>query len=174
MKNKILNSVLIILILLLCFNAYIFWKQNKQLKSLTIQLSEQKRLIADLKEEKNNIMPEAGIHPIEKDVQNCMKKEDYTTAGMSKCVDNSINDWNKEIDKYLSLLKDTLPEDKYKLLQISQEKWEEYKKAQWQLLEATLSEKDGTMYINILSGDKADVVEKRAKDLSGFYFELTD
>ena len=174
MKNKILNSVLIILILLLCFNAYIFWKQNKQLKSLTIQLSEQKRLIADLKEEKNNIMPEAGIHPIEKDVQNCMKKEDYTTAGMSKCVDNSINDWNKEIDKYLSLLKDTLPEDKYKLLQISQEKWEEYKNAQWQLLEATLSEKDGTMYINILSGDKADVVEKRAKDLSGFYFELTD
>lgn len=174
MKNKILNSVLIILILLLCFNAYIFWKQNKQLKSLTIQLSEQKRIIAGLKEEKNNIMPEAGIHPIEKDVQNCMKKEDYTTAGMSKCVDNSINDWNKEIDKYLSLLKDTLPEDKYKLLQISQEKWEEYKKAQWQLLEATLSEKDGTMYINILSGDKADVVEKRAKDLSGFYFELTD
>ena len=174
MKNKILNSVLIILILLLCFNAYIFWKQNKQLKSLTIQLSEQKRIIAGLKEEKNNIMPEAGIHPIEKDVQNCMKKEDYTTAGMSKCVDNSINDWNKEIDKYLSLLKDTLPEDKYKLLQISQEKWEEYKKAQWQLLDVALSEKDGTMYINILSGDKADVVEKRAKDLSGFYFELTD
>ena len=174
MKNKILNSVLIILILLLCFNAYIFWKQNKQLKSLTIQLSEQKRIIAGLKEEKNNIMPEAESHPIEKAVQNCMKQEDYTTAGMSKCVDASINDWNKEIDKYLLLLKDTLPEDKYKLLQISQEKWEEYKNAQWQLLEATLSEKDGTMYINILSGDKADVVEKRAKDLSGFYFELTD
>ena len=72
------------------------------------------------------------------------------------------------------LLKDTLPEDKYKLLQISQEKWEEYKNAQWHLLEATLGEKAGTMYINILSGDKADVVEKRAKDLSGFYFELTD
>lgn len=174
MKNKILISVLTILILVLCLSAYIVWKQNKQLKSLTIQLSEQKRIIAGLKEEKNNIMPEAGIHPIEKDVQNCMKKEDYTTAGMSKCVDNSINDWNKEIDKYLSLLKDTLPEDKYKLLQISQEKWEEYKKAQWQLLDVALSEKDGTMYINILSGDKADVVEKRAKDLSGFYFELTD
>ena len=174
MKNKILISVLTILILVLCLSAYIVWKQNKQLKSLTIQLSEQKRIIAGLKEEKNNIMPEAGIHPIEKDVQNCMKKEDYTTAGMSKCVDNSINDWNKEIDKYLSLLKDILPEEKYKLLQISQEKWEEYKNAQWQLLEAGLTEKDGTMYINILSGDKADVVEKRAKDLSGFYFELTD
>ena len=174
MKNKILISVLIILILFLCFSAYIILKQNKQLKSLEIQLSDRERIIAGLKEEKNNIMPEAGIHPIEKAVQNCMKKEDYTTAGMSKCVEDSINDWNKEIDKYLSLLKDILPEDKYKLLKISQEKWEEYKNAQWQLLEAGLSEKDGTMYINILSGDKADVVEKRAKDLSGFYFELTD
>ena len=173
MKNKILISVLIILILILCFNSYIVFKQNKQLKSLEIQLSEQDRVIAGLKQEKDNT-PDAEIHPIEKAVQDCMQKEDYTTAGMSKCVDASINDWNKEIDKYLSLLKYTLPEDKYKLLQISQEKWEEYKKAQWQLLEATLSEKDGTMYINILSGDKADVVEKRAKDLSGFYFELTD
>lgn len=174
MKNKILISVLIILILILCFNSYIVFKQNKQLKSLEIQLSEQERVIAGLKQEKNNITFDAGIHPIEKAVQDCMQKEDYTTAGMSKCVDDSINDWYKEIDKYLLLLKDTLPEDKYKLLQISQERWEEYKNAQWHLLEAALGEKAGTIYINILSGDKADVVEKRAKDLSGFYFELTD
>ena len=173
MKNKILISVLIILILVLCFSSYIVFKQNKQLKSLEIQLSEQDRVIAGLKQEKDNT-PDAEIHPIEKAVQDCMQKEDYTTAGMSKCVNASINDWNKEIDKYLSLLKYTLPEDKYKLLQISQEKWEEYKNAQWHLLEAALGEKAGTMYINILSGDKTDVVEKRAKDLSGLYFELTD
>lgn len=41
-------------------------------------------------------------------------------------------------------------------------------------LNAVIGEKQGTMYINILSGDRASVVEKRAKDLSGLFFELTN
>lgn len=42
------------------------------------------------------------------------------------------------------------------------------------ILNAAIDEKHGTMYINVLSGDRAGVVEKRAKDLSGLFFELTD
>ena len=174
MKNKILILALIILTGLLCFSLFIVFERNKQLEFLKIQLEEQEKMVSDLKKEKQELTSETNIHPIEKAVQECMKQENYTTAGMSKCVDDSVNDWNGEIDKYFSLLKEVLPNDKYNLLQVSQEKWENYKEAQWDFLEAALSEKDGTMYINILSADKADVVEKRAKDLSGFYFELTD
>lgn len=103
-----------------------------------------------------------------------MKKEDYATVGMSKCVDDSINDWNNEIDKYLLLFKETLPKEQYNLLETSQNEWEDYKKAQWAFLNAVIGEKQGTMYINVLSGDRAGLVEKRAKDLSGLFFELTD
>ena len=164
MKNSILILTIIFLSGLLCFSSFTIVKQNKELKFLQSKLSEQEQ----------SFTPETEIHPIEKAVQECMKKEDYTTVGMSKCVDDSINDWNKEIDKYLSLLKEVLPEEQYDLLETSQNKWEDYKKAQWAFLNAAIDEKHGTMYINVLSGDRAGVVEKRAKDLSGLFFELTD
>ena len=164
MKNSILILTIIFLSGLLCFSSFTIVKQNKELKFLQSKLSEQEQ----------SFTPETESHPIEKAVQECMKKEDYTTVGMSKCVDDSINDWNKEIDKYLSLLKEMLPEEQYDLLETSQNKWEDYKKAQWAFLNAAIDEKHGTMYINVLSGDRAGVVEKRAKDLSGLFFELTD
>lgn len=165
MKNSILILTIIFLSGILCFSTFTIVKQNKELKLLQSKLSEQ---------EQETFKPKAEIQPIEKSVQDCMKKEDYTTGGMSKCLDDSINDWNKEIDRYLSLLKETLPEEQYDLLKTSQNKWEDYKKAQWAFLNAAIGKNQGTMYINVLSGDRADVVEKRAKDLSGLYFELTD
>ena len=174
MKNKFQILVLTILTGLLCLSFFIIFEQNKQLKSLKIQLAEQEKTVTDLKQEKQNLTSQTEVHPIEKAVQECMKKENYTTTGMLKCVDESINDWNKEIDKYLLLLKETLPKEQYDLLEISQNKWEEYQKAQWTFLNSVIIEKQGTMYINVLSGDRADVVEKRAKDLSGLYFELND
>lgn len=174
MKNSILILTIIFLSGLLCFSLFTAVKQDKELKLLQSKLSEQEQSIAGLKQEQESFTSKAEIHPIEKAVQECMKKEDYTTVGMSKCVDDSINDWNKEIDKYLSLFKETLPEEQYDLLKNSQNKWEDYKKAQWAFFNAAISEKQGTMYINVLSGDRAGVVEKRAKDLSGLFFELTD
>lgn len=174
MKNSILILTIIFLSGLLCFSLFTAVKQDKELKLLQSKLSEQEQSMTKLKQEKEFLTPKAEIHPIEKAVQECMKKEDYTTVGMSKCVDDSINDWNKEIDKYLSLLKEMLPEEQYDLLETSQNKWEDYKKAQWAFLNAAIDEKHGTMYINVLSGDRAGVVENRAKDLSGLFFELTD
>ena len=174
MKNSILILTIIFLSGLLSFSSFTIVKQNKELKFLQSKLSEQEQSMTKLKQEKEFLTPKAEIHPIEKAVQECMKKEDYTTVGMSKCVDDSINDWNKEIDRYLSLFKETLPEEHYDLLETSQNKWEDYKKAQWTFLNAAISEKQGTMYINVLSGDRAGVVENRAKDLSGLFFELTD
>ena len=35
---------------------------------------------------------------IDKQVAACMQKAHYTTAGMSKCVNNSIEAWEKEIN----------------------------------------------------------------------------
>lgn len=174
MKNSILILTIIFLSGLLSFSSFTIVKQNKELKSLQSKLSQQEQSITELKQEKESLTPKAEIHPIERAVQECMKKEDYTTVGMSKCVDDSINDWNNEIDKYLLLFKETLPKEQYDLLETSQNEWEDYKKAQWAFLNAVIEEKQGTMYINVLSGDRASVVEKRAKDLSGLFFELTD
>ena len=52
------------------------------------------------------------LHPIEQKVRDCIDK-DYSTVGMNKCVYEGMKAWEKEIDKYLNLLKSTLPEEDF-------------------------------------------------------------
>lgn len=113
-------------------------------------------------------------HPIEKKVQNCMKEKHYTTVGMSQCVNESVSDWNNEIDRVMLLFQSKLTKEQYTLLQSSQSQWVKYKNAEWLALNSILNSKSGTIYTNILSGFKADVVEQRARDISELYNILFD
>ena len=87
---------------------------------------------------------------------------------MNKCVYEGMKAWEKEIDKYLNLLKSTLPEEDFEKIKKSQEEWEEYKEAQFRVAEITLK-KDGTMYQNVVVGLKSGILEERAKELESFY-----
>ena len=42
-----------------------------------------------------------------------MKKENYTTADMNGCVYDSVDDWGKEINKYLGYLKKIISIEKH-------------------------------------------------------------
>ena len=65
----------------------------------------------------------ARVHPIDKTVQDCIAKQD-TTQEMNKCVYIALDSWNKEIDKYLNLLKSVTAEDDYNNILKAQEDWE--------------------------------------------------
>lgn len=80
MKNSILILTIIFLSGLLSFSSFTIVKQNKELKSLQSKLSAQEQSITELKQEKESLTPKAEIHPIERVVQECMKKEDYATV----------------------------------------------------------------------------------------------
>lgn len=136
--------------------------QQIAISDLNLKLKEADKKIADLNKKQD-------IHPIEQKVQDCMKQHNFTTAGMSQCVNESIADWSGEIDKYISLFRTKLSKEQFASLQNSQARWEKYKTAEWNSLNSIFGAKSGTIYINILSGTKADIVEARAKYLAALY-----
>lgn len=58
-----------------------------------------------------------------------MKKENYTTADMNGCVYDSVDDWGKEINKYLGYLKKITSKEQYALVQKAQKDCEVYRKS---------------------------------------------
>ncbi len=188
MKNigvKVLIGLCTIFFIVVLIEVFIIENKNKELKnSLTIISSDIERIEALKQKEKELILytkmlnseieeyqkPEEKasqtIHPIEKEVQNCMKKMNYTTAGMINCVYKSEEKWEKEVQKYLSELKKNLTEEEYTLLLASQKDWEEYRKSQIKMIKKIYSNAKGTIYQNYASADIVAIVENRAKYLS--------
>ena len=144
------NIAMVIIVILFGLNIYQYLKTEEQNKYLS------KSAYA------------SSIHPIDIEVQKCMKKENYTTGGMSYCVAQSNKKWEKEIEKSIKELKKYLKEDEYKKLLYSEQKWEEYKKAKIELLNETYLKSPAHIYINYLSGDVVNITEERAYELSLF------
>lgn len=67
--------------------------QNKNLRSENLELSSSK---SDLENE-NNLMKNAlgEEHPINIRQQECMKKQNYTTAAMANCTYTASDEWAK-------------------------------------------------------------------------------
>ena len=177
----------IILFVIVCFISFFFniflavkiKTHRNTIKELKQQVIILQSDVSSLKEKKDKIQQELDFfnamepipkqHDIDLKIQKCMKEKNYTTAGMSQCVYDSIDDWEKEINKYLSLSKKVMTKEQYESLQISQKKWNEYKKAQWDLYNVTYGSKLGTIFININAEDKVSIIEQRANELRGFY-----
>ncbi|MEE3350087.1 MAG: lysozyme inhibitor LprI family protein [Candidatus Gastranaerophilaceae bacterium] len=113
-------------------------------------------------------------HPINIRQQECMKKQNYTTAAMADCTYTALDEWSKEIDTQIVLLKQYMTPQQYKLLVDSQNKWKEYEKAERKLLVETIGTFVGTMYIPTLAGMQEAIVEQRARDLSSLYYYMSD
>lgn len=111
------------------------------------------------------------LHPIEIEEQECMKKVDYTTAGMNECSDKAMNAWFKEIDKYMNLLKEITSEEEYANILKAQTKWKDYQEAEFVAISIIMN-KQGTIFQNILSGEECGLVKQRALDLRSFYETL--
>ena len=162
MKKVVLLSLSFIFCIIAVF--YIVDVKNHEIQALRQTVEKQNETIKQL--QKITVIPEE-----EKVVQECMKNANYTTTGMTNCVNDSTKRWNKKIDNSIISLKKVLSSDDYRLLENSQQKWKEYKEAQWAFLENFYSQKDGTIYSNILSADKSEIVKHRAQELDGLHFE---
>lgn len=146
--------------------------QNQNLRSENLELTSSK---FDF-ENKNNQMKNAlgEEHPIYIRQQECMKKQNYTTAAMSNCTYAASDEWAKEIYTNLVLLKRYMTPQQYELLVNSQNKWKEYEKAESKLYKETIGTFVGTMYIPTLAGMQENIVKQRASDLSILYYYMSD
>jgi len=146
--------------------------QNKNLRSENSELSNSK---FDSENENTRMKNALGEeHPIYKRQQECMKKQNYTTAAMANCTYAASDEWAKEIDTNIVLLKQYMTPQQYKLLVDSQNKWKEYEKVESKLYKETIGTFVGTMFIPTLAGMQEDIVKQRASDLSSLYYYMSD
>ena len=112
------------------------------------------------------------LYHIDKIERDCVAKN-YTTTGMTNCGYEAMELWFKEIDKYLELLKNVTSKNDYENILKSQSKWKEYQEAEFEAI-SVLTNKQGTIFQNILIGKKRGLVKQRALDLKNLYNDLID
>ena len=180
--------IFILLALVVCEGLYIV-KLGAQLSKYKTEISKLEKLNSemrsenkdlgssntDLKEENKYLKDLLGENlPINIRQQECMKKQNYTTAAMNNCTYAAIDEWYKEIDNTILLLKNHMTKRQYNLLVDSQNKWKAYEIAERKLYNETIGTFVGTMYTTVLAGKNEELAENRARELSGLYHYMSD
>lgn len=179
MKKIVLPLIITLLTISLGFSLYGNFKSGREIKQLKSSLSMSNKEVYELKseakdlEDRNKSLSEnqQQKHPIDIELDKCMAKNP-STLGMSNCMQLAADQWSKEIEQSISVLQKTLTPSQVQLLDNSQAKWEEYKKAQFELNKDVIGSKDGSIYLNILDGANSDIVERRARELNGLLSDI--
>lgn len=98
---------------------------------------------------------------IDKAERDCISKT-ADTYEMNRCSKIAQQSWEKDISKNLAELKKILSTQDYKILQLSQVSWENYKNNEYTLIDTVVPYKQGTMYLNFREGWRTELVKQRA------------
>ena len=109
-------------------------------------------------------------HSIDKMEEICLSNKS-STQEMNECTFKAINAWNKEIEKYLVLLKNITSKDDFENIQISQKNWEKFRDSEI-VVYNLIQQKEGTMFQNISTGFKRELIKQRAIELKSLYETL--
>ena len=97
-----------------------------------------------------------------------------STASMIACTQQAKKMWQKEMEKYYSLLLDKIPQPNRKNLHNSQKYWLNYQSEQAKLTNELLNEQQGTMYLNVRENLQKQTVKTRAIELRELHNNYVD
>ena len=106
-------------------------------------------------------------NPIDRAEEECIAKTS-STYEMNRCSVIAQKKWAQEIQNSLDTLKKKLTEDDYAVIEKSQQAWNEYKIAEYELIDKIISYKQGTMYSNVREGLRTDILKQRALKLKEY------
>lgn len=109
-------------------------------------------------------------YPIDRIEENCLSNKS-STQEMNECTFKAMDAWNKEIEKYLALLKHITSKDDFENIQLSQKNWEIYRDSEV-IVYNLIQQKEGTMYQNVSAGFKRELIKQRAIELKSLYETL--
>lgn len=111
-------------------------------------------------------------NPIDEQLNTCLE-DSLTTSGMINCALAAYQAWDQELNKYYKLLLTQLKDENKKLLTEAQRRWINYRDEEFKLIDAYyFSEMEGTMWIPVATGEKANIVKGRTLKLQQYYEEL--
>ncbi|MBQ3641981.1 DUF1311 domain-containing protein, partial [bacterium] len=132
------------------------------------------KVINNINNEKLSVQEENQYsNPIEIKQKNCMDKYEYT-ADMRTCVYEATKEWEKEITKYLTLMKKEMKHEEYQKIAESQSLWEKQSKKDRQLVEDFILNHGGTIYFDFASLDDQTIIKNRAEFLQEIYEVYTN
>ncbi|UPZ13645.1 lysozyme inhibitor LprI family protein [Flavobacterium humidisoli] len=109
-------------------------------------------------------------NPIDVLESKCLNKENISNAEMCNCTIQARESWDKELNKYYSLLKTKLSKEAFETLKESQKQWLVYRDKEYAFISKYFYEvKQGTMWYAVSESKKRDIVKTRAVELEGYY-----
>lgn len=108
----------------------------------------------------------ADMYDIDKTELECINNTSDTHI-MNKCTYTAMVAWKNEINDALLNLR-SINKENYKKIIRSQKYWEKYKDNEFRAIDAFCSNVDGTMYKNVSTGLKKDIVKRRAIQLNEY------
>ena len=113
---------------------------------------------------------ETSIHPIDKALAICLEADSsQTTAGMIKCTNLAIIEWDKELNNNYKLLMSILDPLEKEKLKSSQLKWIDFRDKELDFSNAVYNKLEGTMWLVVRANRKLELVKNRAIELKEYY-----
>jgi uncharacterized protein YecT (DUF1311 family) len=103
-------------------------------------------------------------HSIDAWLEKCIAS-DSSTKGMTNCAIETTTMWDKEMNRVYKELMKKLPEKQKILLKQSQTRWLKFRDAEFNFISEFYGAFEGTIWQNILTGEKLNVVKKRTLNL---------
>ena len=109
-------------------------------------------------------------YSIDKMEEICLSNKS-STQEINECTFKAMDAWNKEIEKYLALLKNINSKDDFENIQISQKNWEKFRDSEI-IVYNLIQQNEGTMFQNVSTGFKRELIKQRAIELKSLYETL--
>ncbi len=113
-------------------------------------------------------------YKIDKELQDCLESsENYTTQGITDCVNKATLKWDTELNKKYKELLDLLTEEQKEKLKIAQREWIQYRDKEIEFINQLYFDMQGTMWIPIAAQTKLSLTRKRTIELESYIANLT-
>lgn len=109
-------------------------------------------------------------NPIDIQEKKCLDKDDISNSEQCNCTIIAQEGWDKELNKYYTILKTKLHKEDFEVLKNSQKQWISYRDKEFLLISKYFFEiKEGTMWYCIAEGKKKEIIKSRALELKNYY-----
>ena len=109
---------------------------------------------------------------IDLSTDSCLSTND-STAGMLECFTHAEKEWDTELNRVYKALQSKLKPAGQDALKQAQLAWITQRDQDFELINAIHAKMDGTMWIAVMAGKRADVVKARALALQSYLELLT-
>lgn len=145
---------------------------NNLVSDLKNNLVERDKKIEDIERNIQENKNTEYKHPIDIEEEKCIKNS--STFDYPNCSYYAGTQWEKEINKYLNLLKKEMNTTDYSLIEVNQKKWEQSSQSDIKMIEKYINSKQGLIYVTIGTSTITDIYKSRALLLRKIYDEYIE